>query len=278
MDKVLIGISGRSCSGKSAASEALAVVNHNLLLIRGDWYFRKTASSGICIERPDSLDSDRLVENLRAILAGRTATIKIETLWMQRADVEISAADIRKAELVLVDGFLLFTVKKLTDLLDYKIFIDVSDEELLRRRMARNGSGQYEYIRDVVIPISKEYEAQQKASADLIVNGNESQEKVVDTVARWLRGQLKQTTVNLPAESQPWQVRFGDLLMDAAWHPIAFADLKPWVKAKDGTTSELKGNTFRYRATATPGYYEIRMSSQYGPRIYRYTSDNSPSH
>ena len=59
----------------------------------------------------------------------------------------------------------------------------------------RDGFGAFNYVRDVVIPVSKEYEPIQKERADLIVNGNRSKNEVVGKILQSIRGKLLGTGI-----------------------------------------------------------------------------------
>jgi uridine kinase len=112
-------------------------------------------------------------------------------------------------KLIIVDGFLIFTVKELSNLFDYKIFIDVSDVNILYRRLIRDGGmGQINAIYDVVIPVSKEYKQMQKDNADLVIDGDRPKEEVINDTGRYLCEKLSQGNadfkVGLPPKQFPW--------------------------------------------------------------------------
>jgi len=284
-DILVIGIGGRTCSGKGVVTEALASVNREVLLLQADCYFHRNTSCTYggyqCIEHTDCISFDRLIDNLRSLKEGGDTVIRIETPWMRQGDIEISHEDIRKKRLIIVDGFLIFAVKKLVDLLDYGIFIDASDIEVLFRRLMRDGGIEgINYIHDVIIPVSKEYEQTQKDNADAIIDGNRPKEEVIRNTVKHLHDRLSQGNnpfkIGLPPEQSPWKVYFGDLLMDHEWHPIDYDNLKDWIieyKYRLDAGEELPGNTFRYRRNPHSGAYEIRLS--HNCAIHRYTREST---
>jgi hypothetical protein len=167
---------------------------------------------------------------------GKDTVIRVETPWMPQGNIEISHEDMRTKKLIIVDGFLIFAVKDLVDLFDYRIFIHASDFNVLYRRQMRDGVEQINYIHDVVIPVSKEYEQIQNDNANDTVDGDKSKEEIIKCAGKCLREQLSQSNVdfriNLPAEGRPWKVYPGDLLMDHEWHPIDYENLRDWVKER----------------------------------------------
>jgi uridine kinase len=278
----IVGICGRSCAGKGALTEALASTNREILLLQADFYFHSNTSCTYkgyqCWEHTDCIALDRLIDNLDSLKKGKDTVIRIETPWMPQCNIEIFHEDMRTKKLIIVDGFLIFAVKELVDLFDYKIFVQASDVNVLYRRQMRDGVGQVNYIFNVVIPVSKEYEQIQKNNADLIIDGDRPKEKVINDVGKYLCGKLSQENPNfkigLPPMQLPWKVYSGDLIMDNTWHPIDFDNYKEWVKKEKyrlDKGEELKGNTFRYRRNPHSGEYEVRLSTQYKPNIYRYT-------
>lgn len=284
---LIVGMCGRSCSGKGAFTGALASLNREVLLLQADCYFHKSTSCTYkgypCWEHTDCVSFDKLIDNIRSLKEGKDTVIQVSTPWMPRVNVEVSHEDMLTKKLIVIDGFLVFTVKELVDLFDYRIFIDASDFNILRRRLRRDGVGQFNYINDVVIPVSKEYEQMQKNSAGLVIDGDRTKEEIINETGRYLCEKLSQSNANfrlgLPPKQLPWKVYPGDLLTDNTWHPIDFDNYKEWVqKAKDKLNAgeELKGNTFRYRRNPHSGTYEVRLSTQYNCNICRYTRESTP--
>ena len=273
---IIIGVCGRSCSGKGVATEPLASNNRNVLLLQSDYYFyEKTPCSykGYSSwEHTNCVDFDRLIRDIGSFKRGEGISIKTPA-WMSQPKVHISSEDLSTKKLIIIDGFLIFVVKQLADLFDYKIFVDASDYTILMRRTEREGSGVYNYVHDVVIPVSKEYERIQKDAANVIIDGEKSKDNGVKDVSQFLQQNLSGTGFILG--QSPWKVRPGDLVQDSVWHPIDFADLKDWVRNQKGKLDhgELKGHTFRYRKNRQTGTYEVRLSTQHKPRICRYNRE-----
>jgi len=279
-----MGICGRSCSGKGALTEALASASREVLLLQADCYFRSnsmcTYNGYQCWEHTDCIDFDRLIDNLRSLKKRNETVIRVETPWMPHVNISITRKDMSAKKLIIVDGFLLYAVKELADLCDHRLFIHASDFNILYRRQMRNGVGQINYIHDVVIPVSKEYEQEQRSRADIVIDGDSPKDKVVNEASKYLSEKLAQRYINfkidLSSNRTPWTVYPGDLIMDTTWHPIDFDNFKEWVKKeKDRLDAgeELKGNTFRYRRNPHSGEYEVRLSSRYNCNICRYTSE-----
>jgi hypothetical protein len=196
---------------------------------------------------------------------------------MSQVNIEITPADLGLKKIMVVEGYLIFAVSKLVSLFDHKLFIQSSDYEVLYRRLLRDGFGQLNYIHNVVIPVSKEYEQIQTACADKIVSGDRPKNEVLAEVRRYFQKNFPSFSFDQP----PYKVGLGDLISDDAWHSIEFHDYKDWVKKRrhDLDRGEvLKGNTFEYRKNTHTGAYEIRLGPWCKPRIWRYTSEETQAH
>lgn len=277
---IIIGISGRSCSGKSAATESLANVNYEIILLKADCYFNNKSVSykGYkSIEHLECQACDRLIDNVRSLKNGQNTVIQIETNWMARANIEITREDIYKRRVIILDGFLTFVVKELVDLLDVKIFVDISDFELLVRRLRRNGVNPHtlNYTYDVIIPVSKLYEQTQKNVAELIVDGNKSRGEVIENVGLALRKKILQSNtdlkISLASETSPWEIKPNDLVTDSLWHTIKYDNLPDFVrkdakKLKSG--HEINGDHFIYRKDTNTDTYQVKLRTSYP--MFRY--------
>ena len=273
-----IGICGRPSSGKDSVVQRIASVNKHVLHINMDIFFKNKTkclyNGKPCWEHTDVIWFDRLFKVVYSLMNGGGVIIEDRSPWYGSYDCEIFPYDLYESRIIIVQGYLLFTKKELVDLFDNKVFIDVSDKNILIRRPG-------EYTKRVVIPVSKEYEQEQKNSADVPpFDGNPSEDEVLQDVGAHLDEFVRGATdmrIAPPLKRRAWKVKPGDLLSDHEWHPIDFDDLKRWAKDnKDKMNSgeELRGNTFEYRKDPFSGnYYEVRLSNECGKyrHIFRYT-------
>lgn len=180
MKPIVIGICGRSCCGKSTICQYLSEkYPQQILHLKSDKFFiivdKEKLGREDLWERPGSLRLDKLIESIKNLKSGK------ETIIPSKACTEVFDNKISPKDVILVDGFLLYVNQELIDLFDYKIFIDITDEEIIRRRTERNKDsdfGNLDFIKTKVIPRSKEYEQQQKANSDLIVSTDNALEEI----------------------------------------------------------------------------------------------------
>ncbi|MBU4069406.1 MAG: AAA family ATPase, partial [Nanoarchaeota archaeon] len=144
---IVIGISGRSCSGKSAVVKELEEkYKGNFLHINQDKFFKVKANNW---ESPESLRFDRLIYSIKKLKKGQSTHIPSHR-WTEVFDRKIVSHNI-----ILVEGYLLFVNSELNKLFDKKIWVDVSDLNILYRRTKRdNTSKNIDYTYNVVIPES----------------------------------------------------------------------------------------------------------------------------
>ena len=169
---LIIGVCGRSCSGKSTVIKGLEEkYKGEFLHINQDKFFKIKADNW---ERPDALRFDKLIETIKLLKNGKNAFIPTHR-WTEVFDREV-----KPHKVIIVEGYLLFVNKELNKLFDKKIWVEVSDLNILYRRTKRdNTSKNIDYTYNVVIPQSKVYEEIQRKHAEIIIDGNKSKEEII---------------------------------------------------------------------------------------------------
>lgn len=169
---IIIGVAGRSCSGKSTVVKELEEkYKGEFLRINQDKFFKKKADNW---ETPEALRFDRLIYSIEKLKNGQSTHIPTHR-WTEVFDREV-----KPHKVIIVEGYLLFVDKELNKLFDKKIWVDVSDANMLYRRLKKfNDINHIDYTMNVVIPHSKKYEEQQRKQADVIIDGNKSKEEII---------------------------------------------------------------------------------------------------
>lgn len=173
----VIGVCGRSCSGKSTVVQELEKkYAGEFLHINQDKFFKVKAENW---ERPESLRFDMLIKIIKLLKDGENAFIPTHR-WTEVFDREV-----KPYKIILVEGYLLFVNRELNNLFDKKIWVDVSDLNLLYRRLKRfNDLNQLDYAMNVVIPESKKYENEQRKTADIIIDGNKQKDELLKEIEK----------------------------------------------------------------------------------------------
>ena len=152
-----------------------------------DRFFKKEASNW---ESPEALNNYNLIYSLKKLKRGAATHIP-SAGW-----TEIYDRLVEPKPLIIVEGYLLFENTEIVGLLDKKIYIDVSDINMLYRRTKRdNTSKNIDYTMFTVIPESKKYMDRQKTSADIIIDGNRDKDAVYNDVYRYLSSAMNSSRV-----------------------------------------------------------------------------------
>ena len=144
MKPLIIGIAGGSGSGKSTVARRVAesLAAASVAFIDMDAYYRNYAHlpmeerRRVNWDHPESFDLDLLVRQLSRLQQGAgvdkpvydylTHTRMQETKWVPAADV------------IVVDGILLFVDERVRELCDVKVFVDADADIRLIRRIKRD--------------------------------------------------------------------------------------------------------------------------------------------
>lgn len=178
----LVGIAGGSGSGKTALAAALCDALRPALVGRlsQDAYYRDrsglspAAREGLNFDAPEALDLDLFAEHLGALRRGqrvRPPGYCFVTHCRRGRGETVGPADI-----ILVDGLLLFLDAPPRELLDLRIYLDAPDDLRLSRRLARDVRERGRTAESVVaqyrtstFPAHRRYVEPSKAWADLVL-------------------------------------------------------------------------------------------------------------
>jgi uridine kinase len=179
---LIIGIAGGTGSGKSTVARRVAeqLSNASVAFIDMDAYYRNYANLPIEERRqinwdhPDAFDIELMVEHLQQLGAGRGIEKPIYdfvTHTRSPATKRIPPADV-----IVVDGILLFVDERLRDLCDVKVFVDADADIRLARRIKRDMVKRGRPLEDIleqylttVRPMHLQFVEPSKRYADVIV-------------------------------------------------------------------------------------------------------------
>lgn len=181
---LLIGIAGGSGSGKTTIVNKLieALPGDSVSVISQDAYYwdngslSPEAKKDINFDHPNSIEWDLLVKHIDMLKEGKTIQMPIYTyVTCARSKETIS---VRPAEVVIVEGILIFTCPELVNRLDIKIFVDADSDDRLMRNIRRDIMERGRSVNDVlrhyemfVKPMHQQFIEPTKRIADLIIPG-----------------------------------------------------------------------------------------------------------
>jgi uridine kinase len=176
----IIGISGGSGSGKTTIVRKLTEIAGEFLVIPQDNYYKSATfvhNSNITafnFDHPSAFDTDLLFEHLSALREGRTVQMPTyDFVKHRRTDETIPLVP---KGLVVLEGIMILSEKRIRDLMDLKIYVDTPDDIRFIRRMKRDISERgrtvdsvVEQYLEVVRPGHYEFIEPMKGFADLII-------------------------------------------------------------------------------------------------------------
>jgi uridine kinase len=176
----LIGISGGSGSGKTTIVRKLTENASEFLVIPQDNYYKSAThvhNSNITafnFDHPSAFDTDLLYEHLAALKQGKPIEMPTYDFVKHRRTEE--TIPLVPGRLVVLEGIMILSEKRIRDLLDLKIYVDTPDDIRFIRRMKRDISDRgrtvdsvIEQYLEVVRPGHYEFIEPMKAFADLII-------------------------------------------------------------------------------------------------------------
>lgn len=198
-ETMIIGIAGGTGSGKTTLAERLAeVLQHNAIIISEDAYYRdlshlspderKTAN----FDHPKAIEFSLLEQHLIALKQG--ATIEQPTYDFKTHSRKAEARIVRPAQVIIIEGILLFAIPSIRDQLDLKIFVDVDNDIRLLRRIDRDMRERERKFLDIeqqylktVRPMHEEFVEPSKQYADIIVPRGGQNQQAFQTILALLQ-------------------------------------------------------------------------------------------
>ena len=142
---LVIGIAGGSGSGKTTVVKAITekIEGKKVVVIPQDSYYKD--SSDLTDEEkrvhkfdhPDSIEWDLLCSQLRDLKNGKSVQQPVYS-FISCSRSKTDTKLVEPADIIIIEGILIFTCKKLRDQMDIKIFVDADDDDRLMRVIERD--------------------------------------------------------------------------------------------------------------------------------------------
>lgn len=141
---MVIGVTGGSGSGKTTVSQDIIkrLAGESVVMVPQDAYYQDQSEKSMAERRmtnydhPDSLDNELLISQLKQLL--NRETIEQPTYDYTNHTRSSETITVEPADVIILEGVLLFTEQKLRDLLDIKVYVDTDDDLRFIRRMQRD--------------------------------------------------------------------------------------------------------------------------------------------
>ncbi len=195
MKTVFIGIAGGTGSGKSTFTKRLKeYFSDNLTVIYHDNYYKRRDDLSfdqrklINYDHPDSLETSLLIEHIIQLKNGQEVEGPVYDFSQHnRSDKTVH---IKPCKVIIVEGILVLHEPLLSDLFDYKIYLDADADERILRRAARDIKMRGRELPDIISqylstvkPMHNLFVEPTKSVADIIINSalNEAAFDIVKT-------------------------------------------------------------------------------------------------
>jgi len=153
--------------------------------------------SKVNYDHPDSLETELLVEHLKALRAGQAVEIPVYDFTTHSRTQQTRR--IEPASVVLVEGILVFAEPALRDLFDVKLYVDTDADVRFIRRLQRDIEERGRSVRSVceqylttVRPMHLEFVEPSKRYADVIIPEGGFNEVAISMVAARIQGLLEE--------------------------------------------------------------------------------------
>ena len=141
---LIIGIAGGAGSGKTTVVRALTEqLKEKVVVIPQDSYYKDSSHlpmeerQKVNFDHPDSIDFDLLIKHLKELKKGHSVEQPVYSyITCSRSSTE--TVTVHPAEVIIVEGILIFCCAELRKQMDIKIFVDADDDDRLMRVMARD--------------------------------------------------------------------------------------------------------------------------------------------
>ncbi len=202
---MVIGIAGGSGSGKTTVVKALTEeLKERVVVLPQDSYYKDSSHlpieerQKVNFDHPDSIDFPLLTSQLKQLKEGKTIEQPVYSyLTCSRSKTE--TITVTPAEVIIIEGILIFNCAELREQMDIKIFVDADDDDRLMRIMARDikergrdMNAVLERYSRVVKPMYLQFIEPSKRYADIIIPQGGHNKVAIEIIAATIEKALQQ--------------------------------------------------------------------------------------
>ena len=196
---LVIGIAGGSGSGKTTVVKAIVnQLQGRVVVIPQDSYYKD--SSHVPVEERKNINFDHpdASQQIRELKSGRTIEQPVYSyITCSRSTTE--TITVEPADVIIVEGILIFTCKELRDQMNIKIFVDADDDDRVLRIIVRDIAERgrtietaIEHYCDTVKPMHLQFIEPSKRYADVIVPQGGHNRVAIDILTNTVEKALNQ--------------------------------------------------------------------------------------
>ncbi len=181
MKSLVIGIAGGTGSGKTTVAKKLyQAFGKDAVILSHDYYYKHHPEltlkerSQLNYDHPDILDTDMMVEHIRQLKEGNSIMHPTYDFSQHLRCPTMQA--MQPAEVIIVEGILIFSNQSLCDICDIKLFVDTDADVRFIRRVRRDVNKRGRTMDSVISqylttvkPMHEQFVEPSKRKADLII-------------------------------------------------------------------------------------------------------------
>ena len=201
---LVIGIAGGSGSGKTTVVKAITrQLSGRVVVIPQDSYYKDSSHlppeerQKINFDHPDAIDWKLMCQQIRELKRGETIEQPVYSyITCSRSQTE--TVTVEPAEVIIVEGILIFTCKELRDQMNIKIFVDADDDDRLMRIIVRDIAERGRTVEtaighycETVKPMHLQFIEPSKRYADVIVPQGGHNRVAIDIIAATIEKALQ---------------------------------------------------------------------------------------
>lgn len=210
----LIGVAGGTASGKSTVCKKIMEklgqdsIDHRqrqVVCISQDSFYKELtdeekmlANKGLFnFDHPDAFDNDLIYKTLKEILNEKVVNVPVYD-FRKNSRKKDEVMTIYPADVVLLEGILVFYFPKIRDLFHMKLFVDTDPDTRLSRRVLRDTRERGRELEHIltqyttfVKPAFEEFCLPTKKYADVIIPRGADNEVAIDLIVRHIEELLK---------------------------------------------------------------------------------------
>ena len=195
---MVIGIAGGTGSGKTTLSRKIQSALPGAVLIEQDCYYKDLSHltpkerQQTNFDHPNSIDFERLSQDIMALKSGQPIDKPIYSFKTHSR--EAGSTHVEPANVIIVEGILIFTEEKMRNLFDLKIYVETDHDVRILRRIERDMQERgrdFANIKDqylsTVKPMHTQFVEPSRLYADVIIPGESDTSAAVNLILTGLR-------------------------------------------------------------------------------------------
>lgn len=202
---LVIGIAGGSGSGKTTVVKSITekLKAEKVVVIPQDAYYKDSSDLSDEEKRkhnfdhPDAIDWELLCSQLAELKAGKAVEQPIYS-YISCSRSKTETVHVEPADVIIIEGILIFTCKELREQMDIKIFVDADDDDRLMRVMQRdicergkNVQWVIERYSQTVKPMFLQFIEPSKRYADIIIPQGGHNKVAVNVISNTIEKSLR---------------------------------------------------------------------------------------